>query len=217
VSLRAARDALDHLILGAATLDEGVAFVRDELGVDAKIGGRHPGAGTENALVSLGGRAYLEVLAPIPGEELAPGLDELRALARPRLWGWAIATDDAGALAARADALGIVRAPIAAGDRRRPDGTYVRWRNLAVQLALGDAAPFFIEWSADCVHPSDDAPLGGIVDSLTVHHPDPDAARAAIARLGFTLDVERADAPALSAVIVAAGGARVRLSSRSVS
>jgi Glyoxalase-like domain len=212
-ALRSARDALDHLILGAATLEQGVAFVRERLGVLARIGGRHPGAGTENAMVSLGGRAYLEVLAPVAGEELAPGLEDLRALTAPRLWGWAIATDDAGALAARADALGIVRTPIAEGDRRRPDGTYVRWRNLAVQLALGDAAPFFIEWSPECVHPSEDAPPAGVVRALTVHHPDPDAAGAALARLGFEVDVVRADAPGLSAELERPDGMRVKLTS----
>jgi len=213
VAGRSALVALDHLILGAASLAEGLAYVRETFDVDARIGGRHPGAGTENAVIALGGRTYLEVLAPVPGEELAPGLEALLALARPVLWGWALGTDDAGALAARADALGIVRTPVADGDRRRPDGTFVRWRNLAVQLALGEAAPFFIEWSPDCAHPSEDAPAAGVVRALTVHHPDPDAARAALSRLGFDVDVARADAPALSAEIETNAGVRVQLRS----
>ncbi len=211
VLLRAAREVLDHLIVGAASLAEGVAFVRAELGVEPRYGGRHPGAGTENALISLGGRRYLEVLAPAPGEELARGLAGLAALERPTLWGWAIGTDDAGALAVIADQLGIVHTPVTGGDRQRADGTYVRWRNLAVQLALGDAAPFFIEWSADSPHPSEDAPTGVTLRALNVLHPDPDAAYAALARLGYSVDVARADAPGLTAELESLAGNVVHL------
>jgi Glyoxalase-like domain len=209
--LRPAHEALDHLILAAASLAEGNAFVRDLLDVEPRYGGRHPGAGTENALVSLGARTYLEVLAPAAGEELAPGLTSLRHLERPVLWGWAIATDDAGALAARADHLGLVPTPVTGGNRVGPDGAWLRWRNFAVQIALGDAAPFFIEWSIDSIHPARDAPPGGRVRSVTVRHPDPDGARAAMARLGFDVAAERADAPGLTAEIERTTGDIVRL------
>ena len=212
MSLRRAIDSIDHLILGAATLADGLAFVRAELGVDARLGGRHPGAGTENAIVALGPRRYLEILAPAPdADELAPGLAPLRALERPRLWGWAISTDDAGALAARADRLGVVHSPVTAGDRVRPDGTFVRWRNLGVQLAMGEAAPFFIEWSVASSHPADDAPAGGRLRGLTVVHPDPAAATAALAKLGWEIEVVRGDLAGIRAEIETLDGAIVPL------
>ena len=212
MTLRRAVESVDHLILGAATLADGIAFVRKRLGVAARPGQRLPGAGTEHAIVALGPRSYLQVLAPSDdADEPAPGLAPLRSLAQPALWGWAIATDGGGTGGARADHLGVVHATLGADRRTEPGAAFVRWRNLAVQLALGAAAPVFIEWSAHSPHPAAQAPAAGTLVSLTLRHPDPDAVHAALAKLGFSVDVVRASAPGITAVLETLDGQRVTL------
>jgi hypothetical protein len=61
---RAAAAHVDHLILGARDLDEGIRRLEEQTGVRPKVGGEHPGRGTRNALVSLGKSLYIEILAP---------------------------------------------------------------------------------------------------------------------------------------------------------
>ena len=58
--------ALDHLVLAAITLADGIEFVADTTGVVPQPGGKHVAMGTHNALLRLGPRVYLEIIAIDP-------------------------------------------------------------------------------------------------------------------------------------------------------
>jgi hypothetical protein len=74
--------SLDHLVISARTLDEGVQYVADTLGVAPAGGGAHPLMRTHNRLLGLWGGVYLEVIAIDP---LAPAAADGQP-ARPRLF-----------------------------------------------------------------------------------------------------------------------------------
>ncbi len=70
---------IDHLVVGAQTLEQGVAWCEATLGVTPGPGGRHPLMGTHNRLLRIGApqfpRAYLEIIAVDP-EAPPPGRSE---------------------------------------------------------------------------------------------------------------------------------------------
>lgn len=69
---------LDHLVIGAASLEAGVEYVKEVLGVDIPAGGHHEKMGTCNHLMQLGKDVFLEVIA----------IDKtLAAPSRPRWYG----------------------------------------------------------------------------------------------------------------------------------
>ncbi len=57
---------LDHLVVAAKGLRQGVEYIRKELGVDMPFGGEHPKIGTHNHLIQLGDDVFLEVIAINP-------------------------------------------------------------------------------------------------------------------------------------------------------
>ncbi len=67
---------LDHLVMAAHTLEQGVAWCEAVLGATPAAGGKHVGMGTHNRLLSIGSvafpQAYLEIIAIDP-EAPPPG------------------------------------------------------------------------------------------------------------------------------------------------
>jgi hypothetical protein len=198
-------DAVDHLLLGAPDLDAGIAWFEAKTGVRAVPGGSHPGAGTRNALAALGGKRYIEIIAPDPAQTAFNSRFDVRSLATPRLITWAALTPDIDALIARARAAGLMTMGPNPGSRARPDGRVLKWRTAAVQsqLAIGvfDPVPFFIEWDPASVHPSADSPGGCELQSFEIRHPQAEAVAATLQRLGIEPGVAPGAAILLKAVL----------------
>jgi hypothetical protein len=146
---------IDHLVVGAADLDRGIAWVQRRIGTAPVFGGTHDGFGTRNALLGLGDQ-YLEVLALDPGQ---PGV-----------------RGDLAAQVAAMDEPGLLTVAVAATDldqpismtRVRPDGVRLEW-----QLSFTATPLFFIDWGLS-PHPSADLPDAGRITSCTVTTPVPD-------------------------------------------
>jgi hypothetical protein len=208
VTLVPARAAVDHLLLGSSDLDRGIAWVEEKTGVRAATGGSHPGRGTRNALLSLGGRQYLEIIAPDPAQPPSVQRADLLALGEPRLIGWAAATTDVEGLATKgrdSGERGLRFMGPRDGSRARPDGKTLKWKTLGVVTELGagglDPMPFFIEWSADSLHPSQDSPKGCELLSFDIEHPNPAAVARTLRQLGIDATVRQAPGAAFVATI----------------
>jgi Glyoxalase-like domain len=197
---------LDHLLLGCSDLDAGIRFVEQRTGVRPAIGGVHPGRGTRNALLSLGERQYLEVIAPDPQQTkieafAADLLGRLKALSTPRLLQWAAHVDHIDAFARRLTSRGLKLDGPHPGSRERPDGRTLHWKTVDVQDDLGGLVPFFIEWSKDSVHPSVDAPHGCNLESFAVEDKDARAVSELFRQLELDATVKRGAGPRLRAQV----------------
>jgi hypothetical protein len=115
---------IDHLIYRAPDLASAVADLEERSGVRAQAGGQHIGRGTHNALLALGPRTYLEIIAPDPGQP-APSVPRPFGLdggSRAGLVGWAIACRDIDAAVARACSRGYDSGEVAGMQRATPGG-----------------------------------------------------------------------------------------------
>lgn len=200
---------LDHILLGVSDLDQGISWLEERSGVRAVLGGVHPGRGTRNALLALGPRRYLEIIAPDPQQSGVSNemVDGLRALQQPRLIGWAMHTSDLGAIVKKAAVAGIAIENPRDGSRLRPDGKTLRWKSCSLKEDYSGVLPFFIEWDAASVHPSQDAPAGCALQHLFVESPAIKEVRGIATKLGLDLEAKPGKKPFLGARIAGRKGA----------
>lgn len=192
---------LDHVLLGSSDLERGIAFVEEHTGVRAAFGGVHPGRGTQNALLSLGERRYLEIIAPDPKQSSVEQYSIITKLEEPRLIGWAAHRDDLEKFARQLRKEGIEFEGPQAGSRERPDGKVLHWKALRLKDDHGGLLPFFIEWSRDSIHPSVDAPKGCTLTRFEASAPETKGLLDAVSRLELDLHVQTLDHPSLLASI----------------
>ncbi len=206
---------LDHLVVAAADLEEGVARLQTLTGVEATYGGPHPGIGTHNALLSLGASTYLEVIAIDPSQPepshprpfgLEPGL-------APTLVGVAIHPVDPESIeevVARMVGAGFDPGAVSSMGRVRPDGVELTWRltrSKATSAGADLGLPFVIDWGSTET-PAASAPVAGSLRTLSIRSADA-RVREVWTALGVA-QVEVVDAdgrgPGLGAVIDSPAG-----------
>lgn len=174
---------LDHLVVAAATLGQGVAWCEATLGVTPGPGGQHPLMGTHNRLLKVSTETYpdcfLEIIAidpdaPPPGRARWFGLDDAALQQRlqqaPQLLH----------LVARSTMLDMHRwglitvgqkpgDPLAAS-RETPDGL-LQWQILVREdgrLDCGGALPTLLQWQG--AHPAARMTDSGLaLKALTLH------------------------------------------------
>jgi len=167
--------AVDHLVVAAASLEQGAAWCEQLLGVAPAAGGKHVGMGTHNRLLAIGSAAfpmaYLEIIA-IDVEAAPPsrprwfGLDDAalqeRLRERPRLLHVVARCSRLDAMLAALAAQGLDAGQAVAAERVSPHGV-LRWRiagRADGQLLCGGALPTLIEWQG--MHPSEHLPTRGV-------------------------------------------------------
>jgi hypothetical protein len=209
--------AIDHLVVAAADLDAGAAWLEDRLGVALAQGGRHATMGTHNRLLKLGPRRYLELIAIDPAAanpERARwfGLDDpalnARIAERPRLIHWVAYCNDIETASA------ACREPL--GDILDLSRGVFRWRITVPangHLPGDGLLPSLIQWQSPA-HPAELIPdCGSTLMKLEGFHPEPTRIRGALAALGLEevlalFPTEPGETPGLVAYLKTPAGLR---------
>lgn len=176
---------LDHIVVTVPELASALDACEQRLGVRPEPGGEHPQFGTHNALLTLGGDSYIELIARRPDspDVVGPipfGLDQ-----QPTKIGvctFAAHPAQLNSAAEQVRGSGIELGDATDGERTAPDGTTLRWR-LTRPLAGADAGvepagavPFLIDWG-DTPSPAHTvAPKVRLVD-WGIASPEPDRVR----------------------------------------
>ena len=189
------QSALDHIMVGAADLDAGIAWFEKLTGVRPVFAGNHPGVGTRNAIVSLGPRQYLEILASDPAQSdgRARILPLLRSLTSPRPIAWGARASNIEDMRRNTEAASIQYGPPTPGSRTTADGRVFEWVNMLPANFPNQLLPFFIQWKSP--HPSDDAPRGCRLASLRFESPNAESAADLLRKLGLRGDVRSGPKP----------------------
>ena len=160
---------LDHVSYAAGPdgLKGTAARIGALLGEEFRDGGIHPRFGTRNMVLPLSQGTYLEVVGVLdhPASDKAPFGQAVRARSEAGGgWlGWVVAVDDLAPFEQRIGREAVV------GNRHRPDGVELRWRQLGVKGLMSDPQlPFFIKWDDPALHPSTAANTQVTIDGLQI-------------------------------------------------
>jgi Glyoxalase-like domain len=218
------RLVFDHLVIGAASLAQGLDWAEEKLGVVLPPGGTHPRIGTHNRLTALGPASFLEIIAIDPDAE-PPNRPRLFALddpavrarlrRRPGLLAWIAGTEDIAASLARAREAGADLGR--AVELTRGDLVWLLSIRDDGGLPENGTLPGLIQWP-EGPHPAGRLTDQGLrLETLELRHPEPAGIEAVLGAIGgdHLVRTVRADRPALRAVLRAADGARLVLGDES--
>jgi len=179
---------IDHLVIGAKTLSQGVNYVREQLGVEMPFGGVHTKMGTHNHLMRTGKNTFLEIIAinhdiDPPDRPRWFGLDDpfirQQIDRQPSLLTWVVNTHDIKKLAQRST-VSLGKAELISRGQLNwyfglPDDG---------RLIAGGMLPYVIQWQTD-KHPSKNMiDLGCNLERLEIFHPYPRWLQSALSSIG---------------------------------
>lgn len=158
---------IDHFVWATADLFSEIIHFEAKMGLRPLFGGRHEGRGTHNALLYLGQRCYLELIAPDPGQAVKPWILGDRPSEGLIHWAWRtnrIEMDRAWCIETGWD-LG----PIQDGQRTLQNGHILQWSLTDPDQTAFPFQPFLIQWSP-LIHPADSLKPDATLEQIEVSH-----------------------------------------------
>ena len=183
---------LDHLVYVTRDIEASIQQMELLLGVRATIGGQHPHWGTRNALLSLGPKAYLEIMGPDPSQPIPrqPRPFGIDTMVKPRIVTWVARTNDFESIMREARRQRLDLGELQERSRTKPDGSTLKWTMTDPTKNRKDGIiPYFIDWG-DRPHPAESSPKGCTLLGLEAFHPDAKGVNELLKAFGIDLRVK---------------------------
>jgi len=182
----------DHIVVAAATLEQGIDYIKQQLGVEVPLGGIHPSMGTHNALMQLSDDLFFEIIAINPDSltnsdlqinqprwfSLDNPLLQQQLKQQPQLLTWVVNSPN-------------IEQSISQGIYRQSNSRLISRGNLSWHFAMPDDGtliadgliPYVLQWHNS--HPAVNmANRGCSLKQIVIHHPYPDWIENALTKVG---------------------------------
>ncbi|WP_191602121.1 VOC family protein [Marinomonas algicola] len=198
------QNKIDHIVIGADTLEQGMESLHKTLGVTLPKASKHDAMGTHNCVAPVGNESFIEILsidpeAPTPNRARWFNMDNPEVQAQfkkqPMAYHWVVGTNDLDAV--------IANSPIEMGEIVTFTRGERSWRlNIPKDGSLAEAGliPTFIEWSPGA-HPSTNmSDLGLTLKTVILTHPDPEKLHHLLDALGVDhlATIEKGEQPSIA-------------------
>ena len=183
---------IDHIVVAADTLAQGIDYINQQLGIEVPLGGIHPSMGTHNALMQLADDLFFEIIAINPDSltnndlsinqprwfSLDNPLLQQQIKRQPQLLTWVVNSDDIGQC-------------ISQGIYRQTSSRLISRGNLSWHFAMPDDGgliadgliPYVLQWHN--LHPAATmANRGCSLKQIVIHHPHPQWIKDALTEIG---------------------------------
>lgn len=200
---------IDHIVYCVIDLDQAIDTLEKKLGVKATLGGRHTSEGTKNALIHLGNKCYLEILAIDRSNDkiTAPRWMGIEYIQEATVTRWAIKSDDIHTDSHLLSAYNNKMGKVTEGSRNMTNGKSLHWQ-IAMPLATPkiNIVPFITDWSNSEAHPTDTLDHPCKLLELRLNHPNPTEIQNLFGQMDIDISINSTNDVSIVAVIQCPNG-----------
>ncbi|MCJ8299243.1 MAG: VOC family protein [Pseudomonadales bacterium] len=183
---------IDHIVVAADTLAQGISYIQQQFGVDVPLGGVHPSMGTHNALMQLADDLFFEIIAINPDSLSSDALQiqqprwfsldnpllQKQLKIQPQLLTWVVNSDD-------------IEQSLCQGIYQQTRSRLITRGDLSWHFAKPDDGsliaeglmPYVLQWHNP--HPATAMPKRGCsLKQIVIYHPHPDWIEDELTKVG---------------------------------
>ena len=200
---------IDHIVLAVPDFDKAIDELSEKLGIRPSNGGRHLLRGTRNALLHLGNKCYLEILAVDPENNTfhGPRWMGVDLIKEPTITRWALHSPEINIKSKYLTEYDPDLGNIVDGERKTPDDKTLRWKmTLPQPTPEVDIVPFLINWTASDFHPTDMLASECTLSGFTLFDPHPQNLMSLFHNLAYNVPILKAPTQKITIQILGKNG-----------